>query len=472
MQRIPQAESELRRLLAVAGSRSTFIFSIYQHWLTPASNHDVVVFAESYVPEIDTLENDQPASGALDSGCALRLIVTDQLTQAATCNTTWTLQQIADHLDAAIVDLAMPLGLEPVHIPKPWGQEIWFTGVEARGVCQFSQRGRAVPIPWIVQICGSLLRGAAGDQLVLLKILDPLPEAVFGDLYVELHEKKQEVYVVTNIDNVAWPSGIGGIRFGFDQQKRQQYDNDEAFRAAYLAAVRRYRDVRVAIDKALDDMRVLSGVALDAPVTAGQQKVWLAAVQPGLVLAEQSLRLDMDSFYGQLPLKLGDVVKVPCFVPHSLQHGVRTIEFQTPVYERKILSFAQKVLTQSSWDTEQAMTLCGVGPVQAGQLQLLDAQAGTVVERIVDFDAFEVFRITLTDGASLVLETLCPHRDYAVVMTVSGVAQVAARELPPSAALLLPPGCPDWTLRAVGGEIVAVVAMPKTVATPKTPPLC
>ena len=41
-----------------------------------------------------------------------------------------------------------PLGLAPVHIAKPWGQEIWFSGVEERGVCAFGDATARVSIPW------------------------------------------------------------------------------------------------------------------------------------------------------------------------------------------------------------------------------------------------------------------------------------------------------------------------------------
>jgi mannose-6-phosphate isomerase class I len=442
MKRIANAEAELHYLLQQSAGRNTFVCAISQSWLTPATPLDIAVFAES---------------------CAgsLHLVLSDNVERASRCDATSTLAQIAELLGTAVFDLSRPMLLRPVHIPKPWGQEIWFTGVEARGVCHFAQNGGSAPIPWLLQICGSLLYGNADSTLVLLKILDPLAEAVFGDLYVELHEKKQEVYVVTHIDETAWPEGIGGIRFGFNQTKRAQFSDDAAFRAAYLAAVRQYRAVRFEIDTLLDAMRVKAGIALDAAVSASQQKTWLADVAPHLQTQEQALRVAMDSFYGHLPLKLGDVIKVPCLVPHSLQHGVRTIEFQTPVYERKILSFAQKVLTQAHWDTEQAMTLSQITPAMGGELESVPSVGGATVERIVDFDTFEVFRISLEAGKTLALDTLSTNRSYLEVMTVSGQISAAGAILPPSDALLIPHKCPNKTLIASSEAAVVVVACPK-----------
>jgi len=443
MKRITNAEAELHSLLGRSAGRSAFVCAVSQFWLTPATQLDIVVFAESYAG-------------------SLHLVLSDDVERASRCDTTSTLTRIAEQLETAVFDLSRPLLLQPVHIPKPWGREIWFTGVEARGVCHFAQNGGTVPIPWLSQICGSLLYGNADSTLVLLKILDPLAEVVFGDLYVELHEKKQEVYVVTHIDKTAWPAGVGGIRFGFNQTKRAQFSDDAAFKTAYLTAVRQYRAVRLEIDTLLDAMRVNAGIALDAAVSVSQQKAWLADVTPQLQTQERALREEMDSFYGHLPLQLGDVIKVPCLVPHSLQHGVRTIEFQTPVYERKILSFAQKVLTQGHWDTEQAMSLSQVTPAMVGELEPVPSASGATVERIVDFDTFEVFRITLEAGKALALDRLSANCAYLEVMTVSGHLSAAGTVLSPSEALLIPHKCLNKTLIASNEAAVAVVACPKT----------
>jgi hypothetical protein len=118
------------------------------------------------------------------------------------------------------------------------------------------------------------------------------------------------------------------------------------------------------------------------------------------------------------------------------------------------------VLTQPHWDTEQAISLCEVAPVRAGELEPLNAAGGVEVERIVDFDTFEVFRVTLQEGRDLYLDTLATARDYAQVMTVSGNASVAGEDLPPSNAVLIPRGCANWRL-AARDRTVVVVACPK-----------
>ncbi|WP_157976384.1 hypothetical protein [Parahaliea mediterranea] len=342
----------------------------------------------------------------LQTAGGLRLSVTDAALQQNPALPVET--QFAAWLDEhalPALDPTQPMALSPRHIPKPWGQEIWFTGVEERGVCAFVADGRELPIPWLQAAAPASAAGQAGRALVLLKILDPLPEPVRGDLYFELHEQKREVYVVTHIDRSAWPDGVGAIRYGFDPAVRAGFETDKAFRAAYIAAVSAYEKVRRQVDAA---------AAGEAGTGQSQEDAPLA----GDVLAEEArLRAEMDRFTFLRPLRVGDVVKVPLRLPHSLQHGVRTVEFQTPVYERKILSFAQRVLTQDHWDTREAAQVMHLAPPPDEAFEILRDSEQLRIERIVDFEDFEVQRVTLTAGASMAIEAV---DNYALAMVVSG----------------------------------------------------
>jgi hypothetical protein len=238
---------------------------------------------------------------------------------------------------------------------------------------------------------------------VLLKILDPRPEPVLGDLYFEVHREKQEVYVVTSVDRGAWPDGRGRIRFGMNQALRATYADDAAFRADYLRAVTEYEQLRRASD-------------------AGAQ------VAPA---SEAAARANMERFTALRTLAPGDVVVVPTWLPHSLQHGVRVVEFQTPTYERYILSFAQRVLTQPHWDTAYAvprMTL------DAPPEPCFEAVAPGV-ERIVAFADFRVWRVSIAPGAEF---DLPGHTDYALCMVVEGLVEIGALTLEAEQAALVP----------------------------------
>lgn len=358
------------------------------------------------------------------------------------------------------LDLSQPLTLKPVKIPKPWGQEIWYTGIEERGQSEVTDNaGRSVPLPWLLATLPRYLTGTDGQQLVLLKVLDPLPEPVFGDLYFEMHEEKREVYVVTHVDAQAWPDGRGGIRFGFDQHRRREAGSDQEFKARYLEAVRAYRSVRVRIDELLDQRRLEQGIGLNDPLEPELLKGWLRELPAALRSEEAELRAAMESFIHVDPLQLGDVVKVPCFTPHSLLHGVRTVEFQTPVYERKILSFAQKVLTQSHWDTEEAMELVSLDSPEPAKLPLIAEDDNHRVEEVVVFEDFRVERISLRSGAHY---DLVAGAEYALVMAVTDGLQLNHHALEAEQAVLLPAGDAALSLSFSGaGDGVVLLARPQ-----------
>lgn len=374
------------------------------------------------------------AAGELaPDGRLLRACVTDQV-DALHNSRADSVEALAQALGIAVLDFTAPWRLQPVHIPKPWGQEIWYTGIEARGVAQVVSASGSTPLDWALALDRPQVLGPHATPN-LLKILDPLPDPVFGDLYFELHEQKREVYVVTHVDTAAWPDGVGAIRFGFSAARRAGFASDSDFLDAYREAVRDYHTVRRTIDAELDQFRARYGIALDTPVSAQQTQAWLDALPASLHAEEAALREVMDSFTALRPLRVGDVLAVPLRTPHALQHGVRTVEFQTPVYERKILSFAQKVLTQPHWDTEEALPLVQLDTPPEQPFPLLRDSDGVRVEQVVAFDDFTVLRIYLQPGARF----HCTLRgEYALLMAVVGEVDCAGVALGVEQAVLLP----------------------------------
>ena len=232
-------------------------------------------------------------------------------------------------------------------------------------------------------------------------MLNPSSEPVIGDLYLEVHEEKREVYVVTAVDPAAWPDGHGKIRFGLNQALRQSFGSDDAFRSAYLSAIQNYEDIRRAIDE--------QGKAL--------------------VKEELAARQEMDAFSTMQNLVVGDVVTVPTWTPHSLQHGVRVVEFQTPVYERLIVSFAQRVLTQNHWDSKQAIEHMHLDEPEPATFE--DVAEG--IERVARFKDFNVWRIR---GSQTI--TLPGDLPYAIIMNLEGILSVGNLELAAEEAALVP----------------------------------
>ncbi len=326
------------------------------------------------------------------------------------------------------------LELEPVHIPKPWGQEIWYTGIEERGVASLKAQGFSSPLPWVLSALPAEMCADSQQSLILLKILDPSPDPAFGDLYFELHQEKREVYVVTAIDPQAWPMGKGAIRFGFNQDKRREYVSDAAFKSGFLASVKEYEHIRRKIDDFIDTLRERDGFPQDQLVDNTVLNTWLGEVPDDWSSEESTLHSNVELFTGTLALSVGDVIKVPCFIPHSLQHGVRTIEFQTPVYERLIVSFNQKVQTQAHWDTAEAAEVMSLEPIPREDVFALIEEPGVRREKIVEFEDFDVIRIELDTARGIALADI---ESYCLIIGIQGLIDIQGDVIGPEQSALL-----------------------------------
>ena len=139
----------------------------------------------------------------------------------------------------------------------------------------------------------------------------------------------------------------------------------------------------------------------------------------------------MDAFTSMHPLEVGDVIKVPTWLPHSLQHGVRVVEFQTPTYERFIISFAQKVVTQDHWDFEHAIAKMSIDAPEAAQFE----SVAPGIERIARFADFNVWRIACDAAGEVRLPESLP---YAVCMAIGGPLRVGDLDLQAEQASFIP----------------------------------
>ena len=233
-----------------------------------------------------------------------------------------------------------PAQLLPVTVRKPWGREVWYSGIERRGESLVRQGPKSIPLARYLNAHGRR------RPVTLLKTLHP--DA--GNLYLEVHEHKHEVYIVDAVDEACWPRG-GRMLLGTSAAP----DEHRAFRENLLAAAR---------------------------------------------AAEASGRVDdVQAFMRAVPLEVGDAVAIAPRVPHSLLRGVSVVEFQTPVFERKILAASQRVATQQGWDSAEAVDLMDletqprVTPANAAARQILAANA-----------TFTVTRHRLADGATLTVD--------------------------------------------------------------------
>lgn len=297
------------------------------------------------------------------------------------------------HLNGIRVPLDQPLKLLPVTVNKPWGHETWYSGIEARGESSIQAEHGTLPLLSYLALAPRRLCGR--QPPVLLKTLSSRPEPVLGELYFEIHEHKQEVYVVTEVDERVYADGAGAIRFGMNQELRAKYDNDQAFRDAFLAAVKSYERDESA-----------SGAGENSSAT----------------------RQQMLSFIHLETLRRGDVIVVPSGVPHSLQPGLTVLEFQTPSFERQIIYASQPVLTQTGWDSSSAIAQMSLEPPQP------PLPASHPDPAIASFKEFGVRRIRVNADGDQLLPAALP---YAICVAVENAISIT---------------CARGTLRLAKGE--------------------
>ena len=85
----------------------------------------------------------------LQTSAGLQLAVTDRQLTVTEASAPAQFAAWAEQGNCAIVDIGSALPLAPVYIPKPWGQEIWFSGIERRGLSGVSSATGVTPIPWL-----------------------------------------------------------------------------------------------------------------------------------------------------------------------------------------------------------------------------------------------------------------------------------------------------------------------------------
>ena len=410
-------------------------------------NPDSVYFQQLCEIKIQNVNHNQQNTEYLKRGCVWKdRLTTETLQEIITQNPDAPLESVAENRNCIIVNTAQPLRLEVLNIPKPWGHEGWYTGVEKRGVVKVTDEYGKTELPYALNLFKKQLLADYSATLILLKTLNPVAEDVVGDLYYEMHEEKWEVYVVTEIDKTAWPSGTGIIKAGLHPKKIAEYKqlNTENWSDVLLKnfkhAISEYEKVRRQIDESTAD------------------------ISTELSAQEQSLREKVAEFVGDCPVKVGDIVSFPVLKMHSLRHGIKVIEFQTPHYDRLIVMFSQKVLTQNHWDTAAALNKMLPEVYQQPELEVLHKSAGLLVERFVDFPQFTAERISLETG-HIWDDQL--GGQYHLLINVSGQAVVLPENgnsviLNPEEALFLPVGMGSYQLKSIGDiPLIYLKAMPK-----------
>ena len=287
-------------------------------------NKGTVTFQALVEVEVQKRKNNTQSNTFIKRGCVWKNIIdTESILKIFRDNPNSLLESVAENRKAVIIDSREPLKLKVLKIPKPWGFEGWYTGIEKRGVVNVIDKHGETELPYALYLFKKQMLADDLESLILLKTLNPVAEKTIGDLYYELHEKKWEVYIVTEIDKTAWPSGKGIIKAGLHPGKIEEYKKkygnswEETLREEFKSAVSEYEQIRLQIDDSQDD------------------------IPKEILEKEKILRDKASNFVGDLPVIVGDIISFPVLQVHSLRHGIKVVEFQTPHYERLILMFAQ-----------------------------------------------------------------------------------------------------------------------------------
>ena len=314
--------------------------------------------------------------------------------------------------DAADVSLFEGWVSVPVYVPKPWGREVWYTGIENRGVAHVSDGTRRSLLPWVLSVAPRLLTRSRDQNVMLVKVLEPFSDPLYGNLYYELHPKKQEVYIVTDIDEMAWPDVIGEIKLGVNQTIRRLHRDDKAFRRAFIDALRAYQAIRNRIDSHIQVGDRNNKLSLASSLTPKDKRELDRFVPMQLKKTERDLRRRVDMFFDSAHVSAGSVVKVPPYAPHAVQHGVRCLGFQTQHYDRLIFASCQKVLTQKDWDIEEAVATMLIDSDSQHETANSPQATGSPSEPIAVLEELSVCRMEILSGTS---RALTNDKDYCVL---------------------------------------------------------
>jgi hypothetical protein len=405
--------------------------------------------SEEVVPYQEVVHWVRGAGGGTYRGAAWKghTLSRDEILPAFQLDPLGVVDWAARRAQAAVVSTAEPLPLVPCVVPKPWGQEIWYTGIEARGRASIHSATGATELPYALGMFPVPIIGEDERPPVLLKALDPVPQPVIGDLYLEVHDEKWEVYVVLDVDQAAWPGGVGRLRAGLAPGQIQRYRTqspsgwEQQLAQDLAAALKRYEEVRRQVDALCDTELQRLGVDPRHGIPAGRREQVMGTIPAALQAEELQRRQAVEAFLGHIDMPAGAVACLRPGVLHSLQHGVKVIEFQTPTYERLIAMFAQKVLTQSHWDVDRAVARMEKAAFTQPPLEVIDRSDSVLLERVVNFPVFTVLRLTLQPGVSHGMETTGDGA-YQLLIGVQG-----------SGALSIPAGR-SWELKREGAYLM------------------
>ncbi|MFH1846682.1 MAG: hypothetical protein ABH869_03915 [Candidatus Omnitrophota bacterium] len=228
-----------------------------------------------------------------------------------------------------------PFYLRPYKEPKVWGVngigEYWY-GAEKGDKSSIAVIGNnTIQMSEIARVASQVVLGEGvtrkfGSAMPLVKILTPS-----GRLSVQFHDSKNELWIVTGIDE-AITGEDPCIIVGFSKEVVDKYG--KRVTEEYGNVLKEYGKALNQLIDFLEDhengktiLYDKKDVLLAAEEILKQEKVSL--ISEGIDLLKTS-RKQMERFYHYRKVKIGDVIPIPAGTLHALGSGIEIVEPQIP----------------------------------------------------------------------------------------------------------------------------------------------
>jgi pseudouridine synthase len=382
------------------------------------------------------------------------------------------LDYISDAKGIPVIEPDKPIILSEGVLSKAWGAEIPFTMIEGRYVADVTDaRGtKKSKLPDVLKLFPGSFGVDPEKNLVLLKLLKPGSQPRVSDLYLEVHWEKYELYVVTAIDENAWPEGKARIVCGLNAQLVAEYKAryGEAWREKYKqdfrAASDRYKDEiyeeytsKAPKDKSFNDV-------IDKPEKTLRDEI---------ERKEIALRDAVYNFAGYKEVSVGDVLVFPRGTVHSLRHGIEVAEVLSFHYERGILVPTLQPVTsfEGIWFTDTAFAVMEMSAYAPAEFKTVGGIPGQyAIEHLATFPLrnqyFTTERISLEKDAGICDNTVSANsgKSYHLLMAIKGSLEISSPsgwkvELATKKAVIIPANNGSYTVKSSGGQPAVYLKM-------------
>ena len=317
---------------------------------------------------------------------------------------------------------------------------------------------------------GPKVVNAYGKDTTIVKTLIPSSKHRIGRLSAQIHEKKDEMWIVTKIDD-SIPEHARHIIWGLNPEMVKRYKTRKAFLHYYEMALWRFTEHLRRINELLSLVGELEMELAEAGDTLNfleeeKKREELGArrrvpfnLDTVLMILHEAER-DRNRYYSFRPVAVGDVIVIPRGTPHALMPGITVLEPQVggvdtwpledgsryPVrYPIELIGqLTEEQLEDPGLDTEGAEveSIKGVpktnifeimhveGAYEPSQFRVLSEDEGVKVEEVGVFPKLTVHRIAMDEGRTHEDSTEDGYHILAVSKGKAKVITQAGDEIP------------------------------------------